>query len=128
MSGIAHLCDHRARVHRATELRDELADVVSLWEALPAPDGLNCRPASPWAGQLQDRGPGEQQSERRTWFLVAEFDVQERDVLEVFEGPAAPALLRVLGVTRATAPIVVHHLEVDVEVWHGSLTEEPVTS
>lgn len=122
------LCDHRAIVYRAFVVRDELQDTVEIWEALPAPIGLNCRPNQNWSGTLQNPGPGEQQAAARQWFLVSGFDVEERDVLSVVEGPEAPKLLRVQSVTRPTASVAVHHLEVNVEVWHGSLTEAEVES
>jgi hypothetical protein len=124
----AALMDHRGIVYRATETRDELADAVLVWDALPVPAGLNCRPNQNWSGTLQDRGPGEQQDALRQWFLVAGFDIQERDVLSVVDGPEAPVLLRILSVDHPTAGIVLHHIEVNVEVWAGSVTEEAVGS
>lgn len=114
--------DHRGVVYRVTETRDELKDVVEVWAALPAPAGLNCRPNQNWSGNLQDNGPGEQQGALRQWFLMPAFDVRERDVLRIEEGPESVKLLRVLSKTSPTAPIDVHHHEVNVEVWHGSLT------
>lgn len=126
--GIGHLCDHQLTVYRATETRDELQDAVLVWSALPAPAGLNARPDQNWSGVLGDRGPGQQQTAQRLWFLVAEFDVAERDVLKVESGPESPKLLRVLSVTRVTAPLEVHHLEVNVEVWVGELTEPALIS
>jgi len=126
--GIASLCDHRGTVYRSTPARDELGDTVEVWSALAAPDGKNCRPNQNWSGGLQDHGPGEQQSAERQWFLVAEFDVQERDVLSIEDGPEAPKLLRILSVTKPTAPLEVHHIEVNVEVFNGSLTDDAVVS
>ena len=125
---ITHLCDHRAVVYRDTPTRDELGDTVPVWGALEAPTGMNCRPNQNWSGALQDHGPGEQQGASRQWFLVAEFDVAEGDVLSVEDGPESPKLLRVLSVAKPTAPLAVHHIEVNVEVWHGSLTDGGVTS
>jgi len=119
---VASLCDHRGIVNRATLTPDALGDNVETWAALPAPAGLNCRPNQAWSGNLQDHGPGEQPGAMRQWFLVAGFDVQERDVISVEEGPEAPVLLRVQSVTRPTASKAVHHIEVNVEVWKGSLT------
>lgn len=121
---IAPLCDHRAIAYRATEVRDELQDVARIWDALDAPAGRNCRPNQAWSGVLQDHGPGEQPGSLRQWFLLPTFDVRERDVLSVESGPEAPVLLWVHQVTRATNPLSVHHLEVNVAVWKGSLTEE----
>lgn len=125
---IADFWNHRGVVYRGTETRDELQDVVTVWDALTAPKGLNCRPNQDWSGALQDHGPGEQQGATRQWFLDAGFAVRERDVLSVESGPEAPVLLRVLSVTPCTDPIEVHHFEVNVEVWHGSLTEAEVGS
>lgn len=124
---IASLCDHRAIVYRATELRDELQDAVASWSPLPPPAGKNCRPNQAWSGSLEDRGPGQQQAATRTWYLVPSFDVRERDVLSIVDGPEAPLLVRVLSVNRPTAPMDIHHLEVEVEVWNGSVTA-PVSS
>jgi len=121
--GIQSLCDHHGVVYRATETQDELQDTVLAWGALPAPAGLNCRPNQNWSGDLQDHGPGEQQGAQRQWFLVPGFDVQERDVLLIESGPNAGLQLRILSVTPCTAPVKVHHIEVNVEVWQGSLTE-----
>lgn len=124
----ASLMDHRAIVYRATETRDELQDVIQSWGALTAPGGKNCRPNQVWSGNQQDYGPGEQQGATQQWYLLPGFEVAERDVLSVVSGPKAPVLLRVLSVSPCTAPIALHHYEVIVEVWKGSLTEEPVTS
>lgn len=121
---IARLCDHRLVVYRASAYRDALQDVVEVWQALPAPAGLNARPNQAWSGSLQDRGPGEQQGTMRQWFLLPGFDVAERDVLKVEGGPEAPALLRVESVTRPTNPHSVHHIEVNVTVWAGTLPDD----
>lgn len=118
---IRSLCDHRVIVYRATEGRDEFKDVTRAWAPLEAPDGKNARPNQLWAGSQMDPGPGEVQGAMRGWFLVAEFDVQERDVLRVIAGPEAPALLMVESVTRPTDSMNVHHLEVNVRTWTGSL-------
>lgn len=126
--GIQHLCDHRAVVYRSTPVRDELGGTVDVWAALTAPDGLNCRPNQNWSGTQQDHGPGLQQGSARQWFLVAEFDVRELDVLSIESGPEAPKLLRVLSVAKPTAPLELHHIEVNVEVWNGSLTDDATVS
>ena len=131
VTGIAHLCDSRGIVYRPTETRDELQDTVLVWTALTAPAGLNCRANQKWSGDLQDNGPGEQQGSLRQWFLVKDFDVQERDVIEVVSGPEAPLQLRVVSVTKLTSLKrldVVHHIEVNVEVSHIDLTEPTVES
>lgn len=121
---IATLFDHRVVVYRAGTARDELQDVVETWEPLTAPVGKNARPNQGWSGALQDHGPGQQQGAMRQWFLQKAFDVAERDVLAVEEGPEAGLRLKVESVTRPTAPLLVHHLEVNVTVWPGSLTVE----
>jgi len=128
MSGIQHLCDHRVIVYRATVFRDEFGDVDEAWVALTAPVGLNARPNQAWSGNLQDPGPGEQQRAMRQWFLVLGFDVQERDVVSVVSGPEVGQRLRVESVTRPTNPLIMHHLEISVTVWDGSLTESAVAS
>lgn len=125
---IAKLFDHRVVVYRSTVTQDELQDPIAVWGPLPAPVGRNARPNQAWSGSLQDHGPGEQQGAMRQWFLHKGFDVAERDVLEVVSGPEAPNLLRVESVTRPTAPIVLHHLEVNVTVWDGTVTTPAVES
>jgi len=119
---IAHLCDHRAELYRATSTVDDLGDRVESWEKACTPHGLNCRPNQAWSGSLQDHGPGEQQRALRVWYLKEGFDVQERDVLKVVYGPEAPRLLRVESVSKPTALRAAHHIEVNVEIYHGSLT------
>lgn len=125
---IEALFNHRAIVYRGTETRDELQDVVTTWAALTAPNGLNCRPNQDWSGSLQDHGPGEQQGAMRQWFLHKDFDVRQRDVVSVVSGPESPVTLKVESVTPCTDPLEVHHYEVNVSVWHGSLVEDEVTS
>ena len=122
--GIAHLVDSRLLCWRPADppVRNEFGDVVDGFESVPVPDGLNARADQDWRGSLTDHGPGEQQAAMRRWFLVLGFDAEERDVLEVESGPEAGKLLRVESVTKPTNPYAVHHLEVNVTVWHGSVT------
>lgn len=122
---INRLFDHRVRVWRDTPTRDAYNDVVQSLALLSTPASNNARPDQGWAGTLQDTGAGEQQGTKRRWYLDKSVDVAERDVLEVTAGPEAPATLRVVSVTKPTAPRVVHHLEVNVEAWGGTLPELP---
>jgi hypothetical protein len=122
---IAHLMTHRAVLHRETATRDRFGDTVVTWTQHTTPAGLNARPDQNWSGTLQDSGPGDQQAGMRRWFLLAGFDVGERDVLQVVSGPEAPVLLRVQSVTKPTQTSpAVHHIEVNVEVWQGTLGAE----
>lgn len=115
--------DHTVRVYRATPTEDALGDPVETWAAQgTAPTFNNARPDQGWSGALQDRGPGEEQAGQRRWYLKAGLSVAERDVLNVTAGPESPVQLRVLSVTRPTAPLSVHHLEVNVEVFEGDVT------
>lgn len=116
---IRRLYNHTVTVYRATPVRPPGGGgTVDEWDALDAPDGPNARPDQGWSGALQDHGPGEQQSAARRWFLHAGFDVAERDVIYVEEGPEADIYLRVGSVTpQARMGSVVHHIEVNVEVW-----------
>lgn len=117
-----HLFDHRVRVWRDTPTRDAYGDTVEGFAAVTAePSSNNARPDQAWSGTLQDTGAGEQQGAKRRWYLAASLDVAERDVLQVTSGPEAPATLRVVSVTKPTAPQIVHHLEVNVEAWEGEL-------
>jgi hypothetical protein len=49
-------------------------------------------------------------------------------VLSIESGPEAPALLKVESVTRPTAPLTLHHYEVNVSVYAGPITEEATSS
>lgn len=130
VTGISHLCDSRIEfVYRpptgADVLQDELQNVEETFIQIAAPAGLNCRANQKWSGDLQDHGPGEEQGAQRQWFLVKDFDVQERDILPVVSGPEAPLQLRVLSVTKLTSLkrlTVVHHIEVNVEMTNVTLT------
>lgn len=122
---IRRLFTHQAVVWRPAAVdRTALQDTVERWEPLPAPAGRNARPDLAFFGRLQDFGPGEQQATFRRWFLARDFDVRERDVIQVTAGPQAPVLLRVLGVTAATGLRAMHHWECNVDVWHGQLTPD----
>jgi hypothetical protein len=121
------LLNSRVVWYRETTARDQFGDVVVGWQEQSTPDGLNARPDQAWAGVLQDSGPGEQQTNKRRWFLDKRFEgVAERDVLAVVSGPDAPVLLRVEGVTPQWDSVHLHHIEVNVEVWQGSLEELPI--
>lgn len=122
MTGIGHICDHSVVLYRATTTRDGFGDTVESWVAQDGPSAFNARPNQNWSGDLQDPGPGEKQRSLRQWFLVAEFDVRERDVMSVVDGPEAGALLRVVSVSRTTAGRTLHHHEVNVEPFTGSLS------
>lgn len=125
---IEDLCDHRGVIYRprtgAEEVRDELGDVLPVFDALPAPTGLNCRPNQSWSGNLEDRGPGERQGSTQQWFLLPDFSVRERDVLSVESGPLAGLLLRIHSVSPCTDPEELHHYEVTGERWQGSVVDE----
>jgi hypothetical protein len=123
---IAHLVNHRVVLYRETAVRDQYGDTVQSWAAQTVPAGLNAFADLGWSGVLQDSGPGEQQANKRRWFLT--FDARERDVLEVVGGVEAPMLLRIVSVMRAARPTkaTAHHVEVNVEVWHGATTLQAV--
>jgi hypothetical protein len=122
MNGVAHLANHRVLLYRESSVRDQFGDTVIAWVAQTVPDGLNAFADLGWSGVLQDSGPGEQQANKRRWFLT--FNAEERDVLEVVSGVEAPMLLRIVSVMRAARPTkaTAHHVEVNVEVWHGAVT------
>lgn len=119
-----HLFDHRVRVWRNAPTRDAYGDKTEAFAPLAsAPASNNARPDQAWSGALQDQGAGEEQAAKRRWYLDRSVVVAERDVLQVVAGPESPATLRVVSVTKPTAPQTVHHLEVNVEAWQGTLTE-----
>jgi hypothetical protein len=116
------LLNHRLVWYRETTTRDQYGDVLVAWTAQATPAGLNARPDQAWSGVLQDSGPGEQQAGKRRWFLDKGFlGVAERDVLAVIEGVESPVLLRVESVTPQMDRTQLHHIEVNVEVWQGSV-------
>ena len=120
---LANLFDHRVTVHRATVARDAYGDTVESWASSDAPSRNNARPDQAWSGTLQDQGAGEEQGAKRRWYLAKTLDVRERDVLVVTTGPEAPKQLRVVSVTKPTTGRgIVHHIEVNVESFAGSLT------
>lgn len=116
------------RVYREPEpegARDRFGGVDLLPRPVDdAPTAPNARADESWSGTLENRGPGEQQGSPRRWFLDAEMDVRDRDVLLVETGPNAGLKLRVAGVLKATNGPQVHHLEANVEVWDGRLGED----
>lgn len=124
MSFAARL-DHHAVLYRSTETQNPTTgEMVVAWAAQTSPAGSNCAPDLSWSGVLQEQGPVERQASRRRWFLSAGFsDVREQDVLDVTDGPDAPVRLWIESVTRATdGRGALHHLEVNVSTWTGSLT------
>lgn len=124
MSFAARL-DHHAILYRRTTTQNPAnGETVTTWAAQTSPAGKNAHPDQSWSGVLQEQGPLERQASRRRWFLAKGFaDVREQDVLDVTEGPDAPLKLRVESVTRATnGRGVLHHFEVNVSTWDGSLT------
>lgn len=115
--------DHHVRVYRATTSEDALGDPVETWAAQgTAPTFPNARPDQNWSGTLQDRGPGQETTGDRRWYLKAGLTVAKTDVLNVTAGPESPVQLRVLSVTKPTAPLAVHHIEVNVEAYDGDVT------
>lgn len=117
------LCNHHVLVERAVETVNAFAGRDVEWVALSEPAGLNARPSQAWGGNLHDPGAGEVQTALRTWYLVPEFVVAERDLLRVESGPEAPARLRVVSVTPCTDPANVHHIEVNVEPYNEDAEE-----
>lgn len=86
-----------------------------------APTRPNARPDQDWSGTLQDSGAGEAQAGKRRWFLAANLDVRERDVLAVVAGPEAGVALRVLSSVPVMSRRGLHHREVNVEVFTGEI-------
>jgi hypothetical protein len=129
---IASLMDHRGVLHRPRPdsdptTRDETGDVIPVFDVLPAPPGLNCRPNQAQSGSLQDDGPGERRVGDQTWYLLPGFDVREGDVLELLSGVQS-GNRRILFPGPCTGPIGLHHWEPNTEVYHGSVHPDAVTS
>lgn len=125
---IRRLFNHTVRVYRepdAQAARDSLGGVASRPQAVgPVPTGYNARPNQAWTGSQVDRGPGEQQAGRRLWFLDADLDVAERDVLQVLAGPEGDGqLLRVISAVPVSTRRSVHHWEVNTELWVGEVDD-----
>lgn len=120
---IARLFDHQVRVYRMTRTRDATGDPVPTWAAQgSAPTVNNARADEALMGAQQNRGAGDEMVTRRRWFLDAGLTVLENDVLSVTAGQETGAKLRVHSVVRANKPLVLHHIEVNVDPWEGSLT------
>lgn len=119
---LKHLWDHRGVLYRAVAVRDEFGDTIEGWSEVTTPTGSNCRPNQTSAGNLADRGPGEQQAKELAWFMDKDFtDVEERDVLSIVTGPKAGHKYRIVSVTLPTGPLAIHHVEIMGEVWHDEL-------
>lgn len=117
--------DHRVLIHRENPDQDDYGDTIPNWTAVPVPAGLNATAHRVWSGNMQDQGPGEIQGTMRQWYLDAGFDVRERDVLQVVQGPYPEngKLYRVESVSPATGPLVVHHYEVMATVARFTLLQ-----
>ena len=120
---IARHFNHRVIAYRSTPVRDSFGGTVDVWaETAGTPAGNNAHPDQGWSGAQQDHGPGEQQGAKRRWFLHADFDVSERDILVVVSGAESPKQVRVESVMVGTSTRRAHavdHYEVNVEVWEG---------
>ena len=109
------------RVYRATQTENAYGSAETFSE-VSAPTSKAARPDMAWSGDQQKAG-GEMQGAKRRWFLRKDVEVAERDVIEVVSGPHAPAKLRVVSLTVLTGRTPrVHHKEVNVETFTGSLT------
>lgn len=109
--------NHTVRVYRETPG----AGGAYSWQPQAAPAKANARPDYSWGGgQL---GVGDIDGTRRMWFLTADTDVREGDVLSVTAGPEAPATWRALNPPNKPArSAVAHHVEVLTERFSGSLS------
>lgn len=125
---ISGLWNHTVRVYRrlpAEEARGLLTSTdKTAYPVGEAPTGFNSRPDQGWGGSLQDYGTGEQQGAMRRWFLDKSIDVRERDVLLVTAGDEAGQKLSVESVMKAADRTTLHHIEVNVKAWKGTLGEE----
>ena len=129
---IESLFTHHAEWYRPLPTEDErnrgeLFEPLGLMERREPNtlQNLNCRPDQAWAGVQQDFGPGSQQDRVQRWFLHKGFEgIAELDILAVTEGQLTGVQLQVVSVTPQERRVPgLHHVEVNVEVWRGQLTE-----
>lgn len=115
------LMNHKGRIWRPTETRDAFKAVTKTYVPGDAPTVNNCRPA-PIKWTMRDSGAGEAsavQGEVRRWFMRSDTDVQQRDVVEIIEGPETGRKVHVLDASLPHS----HHWMLVVEPFHGTLTE-----
>lgn len=120
---LATLFDHRVILYRPSAGgTDASGFATASFTTGVTPSGLNARPDQSWSGLLADSPLGQVQASTRIWYLHKGFtDVEERDVLDVVQGPTAPNRYRVHSVTRPTNPKVVHHVEVSTMIYEGGI-------
>lgn len=124
---IERLFNHTVRIYRLPNA-EEARDGMGFVDETPLPIGSapirkNARPDQNWSGNLSNPGAGEQQGAMRRWLLDKGMDVRFRDILSVTAGDEAPALLKVGSVSKPAMRSRIHHIEVNVEVWEGTLGE-----
>ena len=117
--------NHRAVLYRPNAGGvDANGDPTSSWGAGVTPSGLNARPEQNVVTGLLGSSPvGEMNTAVHMWFLDSGFtDIEERDVIDIVEGPKAPNRYRVHSVTKPTGRNqTVHHVEVATRVYEGAI-------
>lgn len=119
------MLNHRAVLYRPTAGGvDANGDPTAGFSQPTTPSGTNARPDQSWSGLLVNTPLGEQQANTKIWHLHRGFtDIHERDILDIVEGPEAPARYRVLSRSFVTNGVgVVHHVEVATHVYTGAIS------
>ena len=109
------LLNHRARIWRASvslgPLREEIRALLPV--GLP----IRCTLRRPSA-RVSDSGAGLIPQGERVLYCNPGENVEPRDILELLEGPEAPALLEIDSpITRPRG----HHIEMTARLWLGEL-------
>ena len=113
---IGHLLDHTARVWTLNEQLDDYRVSTRSYSVLEGNDNLpfTATRKQTVIGKV-DPGVGPI-GERRGYFDIGP-EVKERDVIEVFEGPDAPAYFQVESVARPRG----HHIEMRLSEYKGKI-------
>jgi hypothetical protein len=113
---IGHLCDHTARVWTLAEESGAMLSRTRQYEVQEGNDGIPCtmKRKNTVLGTLP---PGVAPVGDRMWYSDLGPLIKERDVIEIFEGPNAPARLEVQSVDTPRG----HHIEVRGSEFRGRL-------
>ncbi len=122
---VSSLLDHTCRIYRRTESLSTLRETVVIYEVLDGYDDLPCF-FTRRRTVMGDSGAGLQPVGQRTVFLDRlDLTYQDRDIVEVFAGPAGFSGPQRLEVVSRSMPRG-NHVELIVQEWNGILNTGPV--
>lgn len=114
--GIARLFDHTATVYRLAKVVGPLRERDDVLQPLTV---IRCAVDRPGA-RLGNPGPGLTNIGERMVYVETSVDLQERDVLELTDGPDAG---QVLEIDEAPTNVRGHHKEAGARIYAGALPE-----